>query len=137
MSEAKLLNEQKQDVSAGVEALCMFTADGNCDFKPRTFMRRAVGPNDVLIDMKYCGVCHSDLHTAAGHIAAVMPAKYPCVPGHELSGVCVQVGDNVTKFKVGDLVRILFFRSFCLLQFSNSSSLMNQDCLTGWCGLHG
>ncbi len=55
--------------------------------------------------MKFCGVCHTDLHTAAGHMAGVMGARYPCVPGHELSGIVAQCGAAVTKFKVGDQVR--------------------------------
>jgi hypothetical protein len=47
--------------------------------RPRTFARRAVGARDVLIDMRYCGVCHTDLHTAAGHMAGVMGARYRAI----------------------------------------------------------
>ena len=54
--------------------------------------------------MKYCGVCHTDLHAAANHMAPMMPTKYPIVPGHELVGVVEQVGPGVTKVKVGDVV---------------------------------
>ena len=57
--------------------------------------------------MKYCGVCHSDLHVAAGHMQGVTgKVKYPCVPGHELAGVAVRVGEKVTKIKVGDQVGV-------------------------------
>jgi len=52
--------------------------------------------------MKYCGICHSDLHRAAGHLEVAGKTEYPCVPGHELAGVCIQVGANVTKVKIGD-----------------------------------
>ena len=52
--------------------LCMATLDGRCDFKPLKTTRRAVLPNDVLIDMKYVGVCHTDLHVAVGHTEALM-----------------------------------------------------------------
>lgn len=93
--------------AAPVDVLCMACADQSCDFKPERMQRRAVGPSDVLIDMKYCGVCHSDLHFAAGHVPdALMKAKYPCVPGHELVGVCTAVGSDVTKIKVGDHVGV-------------------------------
>ena len=68
--------------------------------------RRALKPNDVLLEMKYCGICHTDLHFAAGHVAALGLQQYPCVPGHELAGVCTAVGDAVTKVKVGDHVGV-------------------------------
>ena len=61
--------------------------------------RRAPGPLDVMIDILYCGVCHSDLHTARNEWHGTI---YPCVPGHEIVGKVMQVGDSVTKFKVGD-----------------------------------
>ena len=48
------------------DVLCMACSGPSCDFKPAAMQRRAVGPNDILIDMKFCGVCHSDLHFAAG-----------------------------------------------------------------------
>lgn len=88
-----------------LDVLCMACTDANCNFKPMALKRRAPGDFDVVIDMKYCGVCHSDLHSAANHLA-VNPATYPFVPGHELAGVCVKVGSKVTKFKVGDQVGV-------------------------------
>jgi uncharacterized zinc-type alcohol dehydrogenase-like protein len=87
---------------AGIDTLCMACVDTSCDFKPVALRRRAVGPRDILIDMKYCGVCHSDLHFAAGHVnVGPMQARYPCVPGHELAGVVIAVGEACTKVKVG------------------------------------
>jgi len=80
--------------------------DPACDFKPLKMQRRPVGDFDVLLDMKYCGVCHSDLHIAANHLKGVSPTEYPCVPGHELAGVCIQVGSKVSKVKVGDHVGV-------------------------------
>ena len=64
--------------------------------------RRALAPNDVLIDMRYCGLCHTDLHHARNEAAPLMPARYPCVPGHELAGVVTAVGSAVTRIAVGD-----------------------------------
>jgi D-arabinose 1-dehydrogenase-like Zn-dependent alcohol dehydrogenase len=78
-----------------------------CDFKAVMLARRAMGPFDIEIDMKYSGICHSDLHVAAGHMAGIGgPVRYPCVPGHELAGVAVRVGASVTKVKVGDHVGV-------------------------------
>lgn len=64
--------------------------------------RRGLGPNDVLIDVLYCGICHSDVHTARNEWAPYQPSHYPCVPGHEIVGRVAAVGKAVTKFKVGD-----------------------------------
>ncbi|WP_436486651.1 NAD(P)-dependent alcohol dehydrogenase [Chitinophaga sp. ARDCPP14] len=65
--------------------------------------RRTTTPHDVEIDILYCGVCHSDLHTARNEWHFTV---YPCVPGHEIVGRIVRVGDHVTKFKVGDVVGV-------------------------------
>lgn len=70
---------------------------------PFTFDRRDPGPRDVAIDIAYCGVCHSDLHTARGEWAGTL---YPCVPGHEIVGTVTAVGSEVTKFAVGDTVGV-------------------------------
>mmetsp|Transcript_8862 Transcript_8862/g.13077 ORF Transcript_8862/g.13077 Transcript_8862/m.13077 type:complete len:407 (-) Transcript_8862:692-1912(-) len=101
--------------NAPVDVLCMACEDTSCDFKPVKMQRRPVGPEDVLIDMKYCGVCHSDLHVAANHMSGIgMATKYPCVPGHELAGVCIAVGEKVTKVKVGDHVGVGCMVDACL-----------------------
>jgi uncharacterized zinc-type alcohol dehydrogenase-like protein len=70
---------------------------------PFTFQRRDPGPHDVSIDILYCGVCHSDLHTARGEWAGV---NFPSVPGHEIVGRVAAVGDHVAKYKVGDTVAV-------------------------------
>lgn len=66
---------------------------------PWEFERRPVGDNDVLIEIKYASICHSDIHQMKGHWGK---QQYPQVPGHEIVGVVAAVGKNVTKFKVGD-----------------------------------
>jgi uncharacterized zinc-type alcohol dehydrogenase-like protein len=65
--------------------------------------RRAPGAHDVQIDIAYCGVCHSDLHTVRAEWAGTL---YPCVPGHEIVGRVSAVGGQVSGFQVGDLVGV-------------------------------
>ena len=68
--------------------------------------RRHPTDTDVQIEILFCGVCHSDLHTARNEWSSVMPTNYPCVPGHEIVGKVTGVGSAVTKYKVGDLVGV-------------------------------
>ena len=110
-----------------VETLCMGCADEKCDFKPMAMQRRPLGDSDVLIDMKYCGICHTDLHTAAGHLSVLGMKRYPCVPGHELSGVCTAVGAKVTRVKVGDQVGVGCMVDSCL-NCSNCKRGEEQKC---------
>jgi D-arabinose 1-dehydrogenase-like Zn-dependent alcohol dehydrogenase len=70
---------------------------------PLEIQRRALGAHDVLIDVLFCGVCHSDIHQARDEWSDWGATVYPCVPGHEIIGRVVAVGDKVTKFKVGDI----------------------------------
>ena len=70
---------------------------------PFKFERRDTGPHDVRIDILFCGVCHSDLHTARGEWAGT---AYPNVPGHEIVGRVLEVGSEVSKFKVGQLAGV-------------------------------
>ncbi|WP_294196976.1 NAD(P)-dependent alcohol dehydrogenase [uncultured Sphingomonas sp.] len=70
---------------------------------PFSFERRDPQPDDVAIDILFCGVCHSDLHTARGEWDGTL---YPCVPGHEIVGRVRAVGSDVTRFAVGDIVGV-------------------------------
>eukprot|EP00966_Prymnesium_polylepis_P322654 7378901-Prymnesium_polylepis.1 len=88
--------------------------DPSCDFKPKAMERRPLGPKDVLIDMKFCGVCHSDLHHAANHNKFPAASEYPCVPGHELAGVVKAVGAECTKISVGMHVGVGCIVDSCL-----------------------
>ncbi len=71
--------------------------------KPMTFERTPPKEDEVLIDILYCGVCHSDLHQVKNDWGNTL---YPCVPGHEIVGKVMQVGSSVTKYKTGDLVGV-------------------------------
>lgn len=75
------------------------------------FERRPVGDNDILIDIKYASICHSDIHQMKGHWG---PQQYPQVPGHEIVGVVAAVGKNVSKFKVGDRAGVGCMVDSCL-----------------------
>jgi alcohol dehydrogenase (NADP+) len=68
--------------------------------------RRDPTEHDVQIEILYCGVCHSDLHTVRNEWSDVMPTVYPCIPGHEIVGRVTRVGSAVTKFKAGDLAAV-------------------------------
>lgn len=73
--------------------------DASGKLSPWEFERRPVGDLDVLIDVKFTSICHSDIHQMKGHWG---PQQYPQVPGHEIVGVVAAVGKDVTRFKVGD-----------------------------------
>ncbi|NRA81245.1 MAG: NAD(P)-dependent alcohol dehydrogenase [Pseudoalteromonas sp.] len=79
--------------------------------KPWEFERRPVGDNDILIEIKFASICHSDIHQMKGHWGA---QQYPQVPGHEIAGIVTAVGKNVTKFKVGDRAGVGCMVDSCL-----------------------
>lgn len=79
------------------------TESKEADLRQMEIKRREVTPHDVEIDIRYCGVCHSDIHTARNDWGG---SKYPVVPGHEIVGKITKVGEHVTKFKVGDLAAV-------------------------------
>ncbi|MEV6774256.1 NAD(P)-dependent alcohol dehydrogenase [Nocardia sp. NPDC051030] len=82
-------------------AYAVSTPDGR--FEKVAIERRELGPHDVLIDIKYAGICHSDIHTARNEWHGT---SYPCVPGHEIAGLVAAVGSAVTKHRVGDRVGV-------------------------------
>jgi alcohol dehydrogenase (NADP+) len=77
---------------------------------PFSFQRRDVGAHDVQIDILYCGVCHSDIHQVRNEWGNSI---YPMVPGHEIVGRVIKVGDQVTKFGIGDLAGVGCFVDSC------------------------
>lgn len=78
---------------------------------PINFKRRALRSDDVAIDIRYCGICHSDVHTGLGHWWTPQPT--PQVTGHEIAGIVTAVGKNVTRYKVGDRVGVGAFVDSC------------------------
>jgi uncharacterized zinc-type alcohol dehydrogenase-like protein len=78
--------------------------------QPYQFERRSPRPRDVVIEIAFCGICHSDIHTVRGEWGT---PTYPCVPGHEIVGRVIQVGKKVRKFKVGDLAGVGCFVDSC------------------------
>jgi uncharacterized zinc-type alcohol dehydrogenase-like protein len=85
-------------------------ASAKSPLAPYSIERREPGPYDVLIDILYCGVCHSDIHQARGEWGQ---SSFPMVPGHEIVGRVKQVGERVGKFKVGDLAGVGCFVDSC------------------------
>ncbi|MFV0387801.1 MAG: NAD(P)-dependent alcohol dehydrogenase [Pyrinomonadaceae bacterium] len=73
------------------------------ELKEWNFTRREVGANDVQFDVSFCGVCHSDLHQVRNDW---FPGRFPMVPGHEIVGRVIKVGNNVSRFKPGDLAAV-------------------------------
>jgi len=99
---------------------------------PFAFERRDPGPADVQIDIVYCGVCHSDLHTARGEWPGT---RYPCVPGHEIVGRVARVGGQVSKFRAGDLVGVGCLVDSCRVCPSCKEGL-EQYCENGFTGTY-
>ncbi len=94
---------------------------------PFDFSRRSPRPHDVLVDILYCGVCHSDLHFVRNDWGISM---YPMVPGHEIVGSVVQIGKDVKKFKVGDTVGIGCLVDSCK-ECENCKDDLEQYCQKG------
>jgi alcohol dehydrogenase (NADP+) len=100
---------------------------------PWSFERRAPGPRDVQIQILFCGICHSDLHTVRGEWG---PIAYPQVPGHEIVGRVVSTGADVTRWKTGDLVGVGCMVDSCRSCPSCEEGL-EQYCDIGMTGTYG
>jgi len=117
--------ETKQVKAFGTEA-------AEASLKQIDITRREVTPKDVEIDILYCGVCHSDLHTAKNDWGGTV---YPVVPGHEIVGRVTKVGTDVTKFKVGDVAAV-----GCMVDSCRQCKYCRQDleqyCIPGFIGTY-
>ncbi len=94
---------------------------------PFSFERREVGEKDVLIDIQYCGVCHSDIHQVRSEWG---PSIYPMVPGHEIVGKVVKTGSAVKNFKAGDIAGVGCFVDSCRV-CENCKTGIEQYCQGG------
>lgn len=97
------------------------------DMAPWNFERRDVGPQDVQLEIVYCGVCHSDLHQIRNDW---FPGIFPMVPGHEIVGKVIQIGLRVKKFKKGDLAGVGCLVDSCRT-CKNCKAGLEQYCLNG------
>ena len=84
--------------------------EAKAELKPWEFDRRELGENDVALDIKFSGICHSDIHQVREEWG---PAIFPMVPGHEIAGVVTHVGPSVSKFKIGDRIGVGVFVDSC------------------------
>jgi uncharacterized zinc-type alcohol dehydrogenase-like protein len=99
---------------------------------PFDLERREPRPNDIVIDILYCGVCHSDLHTARGEWPGVL---YPSVPGHEIVGRVAAVGSEVSDYAIGSLVGVGCMVDSCR-HCSACNSNLEQYCENGFTGTY-
>jgi alcohol dehydrogenase (NADP+) len=100
---------------------------------PTTIERRDVGAHDVLIEIKYAGICHSDIHTVRGDWG---PQSYPLAPGHEIAGIVTEIGSEVTRHKLGDRVGVGCMVNSCR-ECDNCRKGEEQYCLKGMTGTYG
>lgn len=98
------------------------------------FERRTVGDNDILIEIKFSGICHSDIHTIRGHWGKQV---YPQVPGHEIAGIVAAIGKNVTQFKVGDKAGVGCMVDSCMECISCKNGEEHHCETTGMVGTYG
>lgn len=102
------------------------------DLTPWNFERRELGPNDVQINIAYCGVCHSDLHQIKNDW---FPGIFPMVPGHEIVGTIIKTGSSVKKFKTGELAGVGCMVDSCRV-CDNCKDGIEQYCENGNVGTY-
>jgi alcohol dehydrogenase (NADP+) len=115
------------------QVLAYAALDAKTPLVPFQFKQRVARADDVIIDVTYCGVCHSDLHQARNDWGF---SRYPMVPGHEVIGRVRQIGADVTKFKIGDLVGIGCMVDSCRTCHACEDGL-EQYCEQGNTGTYG
>lgn len=114
-------------MSAPTTAKAVGAASATAALAPLAIERRAIGPDDVRIDIKFCGICHSDIHFARGEWGEI---PYPAVPGHEIAGIVAEVGANVTKYAAGDRVGVGCMVNSCG-ECENCKAGNEQYCIPG------
>jgi len=113
------------------QAKVVYGADQS--FQSAEIQRRELQPHDVLIEIKYAGICHSDIHSARGEWG---PVQYPFVPGHEIAGIVAAVGSAVTKHNIGDRVGVGCMVDSCG-KCVHCHDGEEQYCLEGMTGTYG
>ncbi len=109
------------------------THSATAELRPFAFERRDPRPQDIVISIAHCGICHSDIHSARNEWGRT---SYPFVPGHEIVGRVAAVGKHVTGFKVGDLAGVGCLVDSCRICFSCEAGL-EQYCDNGFTGTYG
>ena len=108
-SDTAILEQEKTNTIKGFAA-----ASPKSPLAPYSFERRAPGEHDVVIDIKFCGICHSDIHQTRDEWSeALEESIFPMVPGHEIVGIVRSVGPRVTRYKAGDKVGVGCFVDSC------------------------
>lgn len=106
--------------------------EANADLVPFEFERRDLRPNDVGFEIRYSGICHSDIHQAREEWGS---ALFPMVPGHEMVGVVTAIGEKVSKFAIGDRIGVGVFIDSCR-KCENCLRGLQQYCLEGMTGTY-
>lgn len=119
-----------QDNRIPSKGLALFSKAGQ--FEPYEFSRHSIGDDDILIDVMYSGICHSDIHMGKSEWGNI---TYPFVGGHEIAGLVTQVGKNVTKFKIGDYAGIGCIINSCG-ECENCKHGLEQFCEKGMVGTY-
>jgi uncharacterized zinc-type alcohol dehydrogenase-like protein len=106
-TETTGLQEESRSGSQNTYAAKAFSAGSAASaLAASSIPRRSPRPQDIQIEILYCGVCHSDLHQVRNEWQSVAPTTYPCVPGHEIVGRVVKAGSAVKKFKEGEIAAV-------------------------------
>ena len=106
--------------------------DTKSALRPWSFERREPGPRDVVVEIAYCGICHSDIHQVRDEWGGSI---YPMVPGHEIVGTVTAVGADVTKFKAGDLAGIGVMVNSCR-ECANCKADLENYCMKQFVGTY-
>src|SRR4051794_37308297 len=124
---SELTNQETTSAGATTTARAYGAPGASAPLEPVRIERRELGPKDVRIDIRFCGICHSDIHFTRGEWGAI---NYPAIPGHEIAGVVAEVGSDVTGFAEGDRVGVGCMVDSCR-ECENCTNGDEQYCLPG------
>lgn len=127
-------NRNKYKMNQQIKSKGYAAKDDSGVLSPWEFERRPVGDHDILIEIKYASICHSDIHQMKGQWG---PQQYPQVPGHEIAGIVAAVGKKVTKFQVGDKAGVGCMVDSCMECESCKKGEEHHCETTGMLGTYG